>query len=126
MQQINNTDSHLIHTMIKANIRPSSGNNFIRSLLHCALIEYHSFSYVFEVFFISFLKCSCFSVMYNTCLINIILLLIFGYTIFVYLSVVFLYLRVSLVCCFLECVYQASLFVLCIDFGVIALAYVSF
>jgi Ca2+/Na+ antiporter len=35
-------------------IRPSSGNTFIRSLMHCALIKYHSFSYV--VFFISFLE----------------------------------------------------------------------
>jgi hypothetical protein len=35
-------------------IRPSSGNTFIRSLMHCALIKYHSFSYV--VFFIPFLE----------------------------------------------------------------------
>jgi hypothetical protein len=43
-----------------------------------------------------------------------------------YLSAVFLYLRISLVCCFLDCAYQVSLYVLCTDFGVIALAYISF
>jgi hypothetical protein len=64
-------------------IRPSSGNTFIRSLMHCALIEYHSFRYVVSVFFfLSFLKCGCFCI--------------------------------SLVCCFLDCVYQVSLYVLCI------------
>jgi hypothetical protein len=35
-------------------IRPSSGNTFMRSLMHCALIKYHSFSYV--VLFMSFLE----------------------------------------------------------------------
>jgi hypothetical protein len=35
-------------------IRPSSGNTFIRSQMHCALIKYHSFNYVF--FFISFFE----------------------------------------------------------------------
>jgi hypothetical protein len=105
-------------------IRPSSGSTFIRHLMHCALIEYHSFRYVVDVFFfIYFLRCGCFSAMYNTYLINIILLLVFGY---IFLCIyMFLYLHISLVCCFLDCAYQVSLCVLCIDFGVSALAYIS-
>lgn len=63
---------------ISAN-KASSGNIFM-SLTHCALIESLSFSYVIGVsFFTSFLKCGCFSTMYSTYLINIILLLMFGY-----------------------------------------------
>jgi hypothetical protein len=58
-------------------IRPSSGNTFIRSLMHCPLIE--SFSYAVNVF-ISFLKCGCFFI--------------------------------SMVCCFLDCVYQVFFCVL--------------
>jgi hypothetical protein len=61
-------------------IRPSSGNTFIRSLMHCALIKYHSFRYVIGVsFFIYFFKCGRLSAMYNTHLINITLFLMFGY-----------------------------------------------
>jgi hypothetical protein len=34
-------------------IRPSSGNTFMRSLMHCALIKYRSFSYIVDDFFTS-------------------------------------------------------------------------
>jgi hypothetical protein len=63
------------------NIRPSSGNTFIRNVMHCVLIKYHSFSYVVHVLFIFSLKCG--------------------------------YFCISLVCCFLDCAYQASLCVFC-------------
>jgi hypothetical protein len=42
-------------------IRPSSGNTFIRCLIHCTLIKY-PFSYVVDVFLISFLKCGFFGI----------------------------------------------------------------
>jgi hypothetical protein len=47
-----------------------------------------------------------------------------GYTIFVYLGVVFLYLHISLVCCFLDCAYQVLLCVLCTDFGELSRLYI--
>jgi hypothetical protein len=37
---------HYYNATCFGHIRPSSGNTFIRSLTHCALIKYRSFSYV--------------------------------------------------------------------------------
>jgi hypothetical protein len=43
---------HFHNSSYFGHIRPSSGNTSIRSVMHCALIKYHSFSYVIDAFFI--------------------------------------------------------------------------
>jgi hypothetical protein len=49
----------------------SSGNTFITSLMHCALIEYRSFRYVIGVFFFtSFFKCGCFCISLVCCFLD--------------------------------------------------------
>jgi hypothetical protein len=62
---------HYYNATCFGHVSPSSGNTFIRSLMHCALIEYHSFRYVIGVsFFISFLKCGRLCILLVRCAIK--------------------------------------------------------